>query len=192
MLRTGGRRLCHALPAAHTGVRHEPPRPTRCSHVRLYLYVCLRKRSTGQRAVWTSAACGTGGGQSAGGELIERVHCFAYWDFVSFLFVSFRICLWLQPFWPMGTGCARGFLAAFDTAWMVKSWAQGRGPLEVLAERLACFRHTHTIKHGCMLQIKPRKMFILCSKNLPCCFGCLGFRFCPQGESLPTATSNNT
>ncbi|TKS70175.1 [F-actin]-methionine sulfoxide oxidase MICAL2 [Collichthys lucidus] len=24
----------------------------------------------------------------------------------------------LEPFWPMGTGCARGFLAAFDTAWM--------------------------------------------------------------------------
>ncbi|KAK1891911.1 [F-actin]-monooxygenase MICAL2 [Dissostichus eleginoides] len=37
----------------------------------------------------------------------------------------------LEPFWPMGTGCARGFLAAFDTAWMVKSWAQGRTALEV-------------------------------------------------------------
>ncbi|KAI1232799.1 Protein-methionine sulfoxide oxidase MICAL2, partial [Lamprotornis superbus] len=24
----------------------------------------------------------------------------------------------LEPFWPMGTGCARGFLAALDTAWM--------------------------------------------------------------------------
>eukprot|EP00061_Rhincodon_typus_P008847 g31830.t1 len=23
-----------------------------------------------------------------------------------------------NPFWPMGTGIARGFLAAFDTAWM--------------------------------------------------------------------------
>lgn len=41
----------------------------------------------------------------------------------------------LQPFWPMGTGCARGFLAAFDTAWMVKNWNQGTSPLEVLAER---------------------------------------------------------
>lgn len=41
----------------------------------------------------------------------------------------------LQPFWPMGTGCARGFLAAFDTAWMVKSWDQGTPPLELLAER---------------------------------------------------------
>lgn len=35
----------------------------------------------------------------------------------------------------MGTGCARGFLAAFDTAWMVRGWAQGKSPLELLAER---------------------------------------------------------
>ncbi|XP_022621042.1 F-actin-methionine sulfoxide oxidase MICAL2 isoform X3 [Seriola dumerili] len=46
----------------------------------------------------------------------------------------------LEPFWPMGTGCARGFLAAFDTAWMVKSWAQGRTVLEVLAERESIYR----------------------------------------------------
>ncbi|KAM3838026.1 F-actin-monooxygenase mical2b-like, partial [Diretmus argenteus] len=46
----------------------------------------------------------------------------------------------LEPFWPMGTGCARGFLAAFDTAWMVKSWAQGRPVLEVLAERESIYR----------------------------------------------------
>lgn len=43
----------------------------------------------------------------------------------------------------MGTGCARGFLAAFDTAWMVRSWAQGRTVQEVLAER---YTH-HTIVH---------------------------------------------
>ncbi|XP_049981857.1 F-actin-monooxygenase MICAL2 isoform X3 [Alexandromys fortis] len=46
----------------------------------------------------------------------------------------------LEPFWPMGTGCARGFLAAFDTAWMVKSWDQGTSPLEVLAERESLYR----------------------------------------------------
>ncbi|KAM7015526.1 F-actin-monooxygenase mical2b isoform 2-T2 [Tautogolabrus adspersus] len=46
----------------------------------------------------------------------------------------------LEPFWPMGTGCARGFLAAFDTAWMVKSWAHGRTVLEVLAERESIYR----------------------------------------------------
>ncbi|XP_029969017.1 LOW QUALITY PROTEIN: protein-methionine sulfoxide oxidase mical3b-like [Salarias fasciatus] len=31
----------------------------------------------------------------------------------------------LEPFWPMGTGVARGFLAALDSAWMIRSWAQG-------------------------------------------------------------------
>nr|XP_054293568.1 F-actin-monooxygenase MICAL2 isoform X3 [Pongo pygmaeus]XP_054293569.1 F-actin-monooxygenase MICAL2 isoform X3 [Pongo pygmaeus]XP_054293570.1 F-actin-monooxygenase MICAL2 isoform X3 [Pongo pygmaeus] len=46
----------------------------------------------------------------------------------------------LEPFWPMGTGCARGFLAAFDTAWMVKSWNQGTPPLELLAERESLYR----------------------------------------------------
>ncbi|XP_041073996.1 F-actin-monooxygenase MICAL2-like isoform X11 [Polyodon spathula] len=46
----------------------------------------------------------------------------------------------LEPFWPMGTGCARGFLAAFDTVWMVRSWAQGRAPLEILAERESIYR----------------------------------------------------
>ncbi|XP_071974971.1 F-actin-monooxygenase MICAL2 isoform X8 [Engystomops pustulosus] len=46
----------------------------------------------------------------------------------------------LEPFWPMGTGCARGFLAAFDTAWMVKGWSQGAQPLEILAERESIYR----------------------------------------------------
>ncbi|XP_035387984.1 protein-methionine sulfoxide oxidase mical2b isoform X7 [Electrophorus electricus] len=46
----------------------------------------------------------------------------------------------LEPFWPMGTGCARGFLAAFDTAWMVKGWAQGKAPLELLSERESIYR----------------------------------------------------
>ncbi|MEQ2167779.1 hypothetical protein GOODEAATRI_007520 [Goodea atripinnis] len=43
------------------------------------------------------------------------------------------------PFWPMGTGCARGFLAAFDTAWMVRGWAQGKNCLETLAERCVTY-----------------------------------------------------
>ncbi|XP_060734136.1 protein-methionine sulfoxide oxidase mical3a isoform X23 [Tachysurus vachellii] len=46
----------------------------------------------------------------------------------------------LEPFWPMGTGIARGFLAAVDSAWMVRSWAQGASPLEVLAERESIYR----------------------------------------------------
>ncbi|XP_048869114.1 protein-methionine sulfoxide oxidase mical3a-like isoform X18 [Brienomyrus brachyistius] len=46
----------------------------------------------------------------------------------------------LEPFWPMGTGIARGFLAALDSAWMVRSWSQGTAPLEVLAERETIYR----------------------------------------------------
>nr|XP_055030903.1 protein-methionine sulfoxide oxidase mical3a isoform X14 [Misgurnus anguillicaudatus] len=46
----------------------------------------------------------------------------------------------LEPFWPMGTGIARGFLAAMDSAWMVRSWTQGNSPLEVLAERESIYR----------------------------------------------------
>ncbi|KAM6937070.1 protein-methionine sulfoxide oxidase mical3a [Xenentodon cancila] len=46
----------------------------------------------------------------------------------------------LEPFWPMGTGIARGFLAAMDSGWMVRSWAQGKSPLEVLAERESIYR----------------------------------------------------
>ncbi|XP_041746538.2 protein-methionine sulfoxide oxidase mical3a isoform X4 [Coregonus clupeaformis] len=46
----------------------------------------------------------------------------------------------LEPFWPMGTGIARGFLAAMDSGWMVKSWAQGNTSLDVLAERESIYR----------------------------------------------------
>ncbi|XP_069479739.1 F-actin-monooxygenase MICAL2 isoform X3 [Ambystoma mexicanum] len=46
----------------------------------------------------------------------------------------------LEPFWPMGTGCARGFFAVFDTVWMVKGWAQAATPLELLAERESLYR----------------------------------------------------
>lgn len=53
-----------------------------------------------------------------------------------------KMCFPPQPFWPMGTGIARGFLAAMDSGWMVKSWAQGKTPLEVLAERCAMW-NTH-------------------------------------------------
>ncbi|XP_031988813.1 F-actin-monooxygenase MICAL1 isoform X2 [Corvus moneduloides] len=48
-------------------------------------------------------------------------------------------CL-VEPFWPLGTGVARGFLAAFDAAWMVRRWAAGTPPLEVLAERESIYQ----------------------------------------------------
>ncbi|XP_069094877.1 F-actin-monooxygenase MICAL1 [Pleurodeles waltl] len=49
-------------------------------------------------------------------------------------------CL-VEPFWPLGTGVARGFLAAYDAAWMVKKWASGAPPLEILAERESIYQH---------------------------------------------------
>ncbi|XP_078000578.1 uncharacterized protein LOC144453173 [Glandiceps talaboti] len=47
----------------------------------------------------------------------------------------------LEPFWPTGSGCARGFLGVFDALWAVKSWASGRKSLlEVLSERESLHR----------------------------------------------------
>uniref|UniRef100_A0AAX7TNT6 Molecule interacting with CasL protein 1 n=1 Tax=Astatotilapia calliptera TaxID=8154 RepID=A0AAX7TNT6_ASTCA len=48
-------------------------------------------------------------------------------------------CL-VEPFWPLGTGIARGFLAAFDAAWMVRSWGNGVPHLKVLAERESLYQ----------------------------------------------------
>jgi len=42
----------------------------------------------------------------------------------------------LQPFWPEGTGCAKGFLSALDNAWLIRDWMLGKkNPLKMLAER---------------------------------------------------------
>ena len=47
----------------------------------------------------------------------------------------------VQPFWPIGSGCARGFLGALDAAWMIRGWASGKmTPLEVMAERESIYQ----------------------------------------------------
>ena len=43
----------------------------------------------------------------------------------------------LQPFWPTGSGCARGFLGAFDAAWMMKRFSAGVDPIDLLKQREA-------------------------------------------------------
>ncbi|KAM9444891.1 F-actin-monooxygenase mical1 [Clarias gariepinus] len=48
-------------------------------------------------------------------------------------------CL-VEPFWPLGTGIARGFLAAFDAAWMVRSWGKGTPHMQILAERESVYQ----------------------------------------------------
>ncbi|XP_015127191.1 F-actin-monooxygenase Mical isoform X4 [Diachasma alloeum] len=46
----------------------------------------------------------------------------------------------LEPFWPTGSGCARGFLSSLDACWAIKSWSAQHSPLEVLAERESIYR----------------------------------------------------
>ncbi|XP_054289539.1 F-actin-monooxygenase Mical-like isoform X2 [Macrosteles quadrilineatus] len=46
----------------------------------------------------------------------------------------------LEPFWPTGSGCARGFLSSMDACWAVRSWGLGNNPLEVVAERESIYR----------------------------------------------------
>lgn len=54
----------------------------------------------------------------------------------------------LEPFWPTGSGCARGFLSAMDAAWMARQWAikqcntikNEEAILSVLSERESIYR----------------------------------------------------
>lgn len=59
------------------------------------------------------------------------------------LHISFLL-LWLlkllQPFWPTGSGCARGFLSSLDACWAIKGWGTNVSPLEVIAERESIYR----------------------------------------------------
>ena len=47
----------------------------------------------------------------------------------------------LEPFWPEGTGCARGFLSSMDAAWMFRRWVSAKiNPLEIVCERENIYR----------------------------------------------------
>lgn len=132
LVRPWGSWLWHKLPAAVAGLRHQPLRAARRGDVWLHEHVRLRERCLDQGETWTSAAGQPSGRQSAWGTSV----CCHIWISSFCPHCGWRQnVLCPQPFWPMGTGCARGFLAAFDTAWMVRGWAQGRNPLETLAER---------------------------------------------------------
>ena len=55
--------------------------------------------------------------------------------------LSFVVVILFQPFWPTGSGCARGFLGAFDAAWMIKNWSSGKmTTLQVIAERESVYQ----------------------------------------------------
>ncbi|XP_019720682.1 F-actin-monooxygenase mical1 isoform X3 [Hippocampus comes] len=74
-------------------------------------------------------------------------------------------CL-VEPFWPLGTGIARGFLAAFDTAWMVRSWGTGVPLLKVLAERESIYQALsqttpeNTSKNYAAYSIDPKTRYV--------------------------------
>lgn len=47
----------------------------------------------------------------------------------------------LEPFWPTGSGCARGFLSSLDAAYAMKLFSNQRNsPLAVLAQRESIYR----------------------------------------------------
>ncbi|XP_076297907.1 molecule interacting with CasL isoform X3 [Lasioglossum baleicum] len=46
----------------------------------------------------------------------------------------------LEPFWPTGSGCARGFLSSLDACWAIKQWGSTTSPLEVIGERESIYR----------------------------------------------------
>ncbi|CAH1793194.1 unnamed protein product [Owenia fusiformis] len=45
-----------------------------------------------------------------------------------------------EPFWPSGSGCAKGILGVLDAAYMVKQWGDGVDPLQILATKESVFR----------------------------------------------------
>ncbi|KAF8361520.1 hypothetical protein PRIPAC_88443 [Pristionchus pacificus] len=46
-----------------------------------------------------------------------------------------------EPFWPTGSGCARGFLGVWDTAWLIRQLSvSGRDEMELMAERESVYR----------------------------------------------------
>ena len=40
----------------------------------------------------------------------------------------------MQPFWPEGTGIARGFLGTLDAVWLLRNWSMGKG-VDAVMER---------------------------------------------------------
>ncbi|XP_065354133.1 F-actin-monooxygenase Mical isoform X3 [Calliphora vicina] len=47
----------------------------------------------------------------------------------------------LEPFWPTGSGCARGFLSSMDAAYAIKLWSNsGNSTLGVVAQRESIYR----------------------------------------------------
>lgn len=80
-----------------------------------------------------------------------------------------------KPFWPLGTGIARGFLAAFDTAWQIKGFSHDRSPIELLYERESIYQllsqttHDNIAKNYQEFSIDPTKRYLNLNINLKKC-----------------------
>ena len=47
----------------------------------------------------------------------------------------------LEPFWPTGTGCARGFFGGLDACWLMRQMSLGKmTAVEAVAERESIYR----------------------------------------------------
>nr|XP_039255042.1 F-actin-monooxygenase MICAL3-like [Styela clava] len=86
----------------------------------------------------------------------------------------------MEPFWPKGTGIAKGFLAAFDTAWMLRQWALAKNQqsdnsfeLSLLAEREGLYRVLAQIESNQLVQkyslfsIDPRTRYQFVPRKVP-------------------------
>ena len=72
--------------------------------------------------------------------LFRKLPNFAFKDFCHF-FVRISNFSTLQPFWPTGSGCARGFLGVLDTCYAMQEWCEGhKSVLQILAERESIYR----------------------------------------------------
>lgn len=81
----------------------------------------------------------------------------------------------LEPFWPTGTGIARGFLAALDTAWACKRFSEQkteRNCLELLCERESIYQllsqttHDNLNKNYQEYTIDPSSRYVNLNWNL--------------------------
>ena len=58
----------------------------------------------------------------------------------------------LQPFWPTGSGCARGFLGAMDVAWMIRGFSLGIDSIDLIQERESIFNNLSQTKPDTLMK----------------------------------------
>ena len=73
----------------------------------------------------------------------------------------------LEPFWPTGTGCPRGFIGGIDACWLMRQLALGKVTLlEAIAERESIYRllaqttPENTSKDFASITVDPRTRYI--------------------------------